>query len=83
MESFLMYENFVDKPLYLRCSFLSWRLQSAYICDRLCHILSLLWIWDVVVGQSLFAVPSKGFTQARNIGFYLTAMDMTYSLKKK
>jgi len=36
--------------------------------------MSLLWIWDVVVGQSLFAVPSKGFTQARNIGFYLTAM---------
>jgi len=54
--------------------FLSWCLQNAYICDRLCHILSLLRVWDVVVGQSLSAVPSKGFTQARNIGFYLTAM---------
>jgi len=28
----------------------------------------------VVVGQSLFAVPSKGFTQARKIGFYFAAM---------
>jgi len=54
--------------------FLSWRLQSANICDRLSHILSLLRVWDVVVGQSLFAVPSKGLTQARNIGFYFTAM---------
>jgi len=25
-------------------------------------------------GQSLFAVPSKGIPQARNIGFYFTAM---------
>jgi hypothetical protein len=37
-------------------------------------MLSPLRVWDVVVGQSLYAVPSKGFTQARNIGFYFTAM---------
>jgi len=37
----------------------------------------------VVVGQSLFAVPLIGFTQTRNIGFYLTAMFIiTVNIKK-
>jgi len=44
------------------------------ICDWLIHILTLLRVWDVVVGQSLFAVLKKGSTQARNIGSYFTAI---------